>query len=66
MLKYSMEVEGVLFNGTYVRESGETYYSPIFTLCTIMVYDVDLMLVIDPSVIEEIEQELLDDWRWYA
>ncbi len=63
---YSVFVDDILFTGTYEQEDDyEGYFIPIFSLCSITIDNgIDLMLVIDPRVVHEIEQELLDDWRW--
>ncbi len=62
---YSVFVDDILFTGTYEREDDDEGHNPIFSLCSITIDNgIDLMLVIDPRVVHEIEQELLDDWRW--
>ncbi len=64
--KYSNVVDGITFTGTYEREDDEGYH-PIFSLSSITIDNgIDLMLVIDPRVVQEIEQALLDDWTWDA
>jgi hypothetical protein len=60
--KYSNVVDGITFTGTYEREDVDTF--AIFTLCTLEVQGIDLMLVVDPRVVYIIERELLDDWLW--
>jgi hypothetical protein len=60
--KYSNVVDGITFTGTYEREDVDTF--AIFTLCTLEVQGIDLMLVVDPRVVHEIERALLDDWLW--
>jgi hypothetical protein len=64
--KYSNVVDGITFTGTYEQEDDyEGYFIPIFSLCSITIDNgIDLMLVIDPRIVQEIEQALLDDWRW--
>jgi hypothetical protein len=62
--KYSNVVDGITFTGTYEREHGDEYHDAIFTLCTLEVQGIDLMLVVDPRVVHEIERALLDDWLW--
>jgi hypothetical protein len=64
--KYSNVVDGITFTGTYEREDDdEGYCAPIYSLCSITIDNgIDLMLVIDPRVVQEIEQALLDDWTW--
>jgi hypothetical protein len=62
--KYSNVVDGITFTGTYERENGDEYHDAIFTLCTLEVQGIDLMLVVDPRVVHEIERALLDDWLW--
>jgi hypothetical protein len=63
--KYSEVVDGITFTGTYEREIYDDCHIPIFSLCSITIDNgVDLMLVIDPRVVHEIEQALLEDWRW--
>jgi hypothetical protein len=62
--KYSNVVDGITFTGTYEREDDEGHH-PIFSLSSITIDNgIDLMLVIDPRVVQEIEQDLLDDWQW--
>lgn len=57
-------VDGICFKGSYVIEEDEGF-DPIFTLETITIDNhVDLMLVIDPRVIQEIEGQLLEQWKW--
>ncbi len=61
---YSVFVDDILFTGTYEQEDDEGH-APIFSLCSITIDSVvDLMLVIDPRVVQEIENVLLEDWRW--
>jgi hypothetical protein len=61
---YSVFVDDILFTGTYEQEDDEGH-DPIFSLCSITTDNgVDLMLVIDPRVVHEIENVLLEDWRW--
>jgi hypothetical protein len=61
---YSVFVDDILFTGTYEQEDDEGH-DPIFSLCSITIDSrVDLMLVIDPRVVHEIEHELLEEWRW--
>ena len=61
---YSVFVDDILFTGTYEQEDDEGH-GPIFSLCSITIDSVvDLMLVIDPRVVQEIENVLLEDWRW--
>jgi hypothetical protein len=63
--KYEQVVDGIAFTGTYEREIDDDYHSPIFSVCSITIDNgIDLMLVIDPRVVQEIEQALLDDWKW--
>jgi len=64
MRKYSITVDNVLFEGTYTFEEDEPGYLPIVTLCTLEVNGLDLMLVIDPRVVQEIEAALLSDYKW--
>ena len=61
---FSEVVDKIPFTGTYIIE--EDYgYSPIFSLCTITIDNrPDLMLVIDPRVVQEIEKSLLLDWEY--
>jgi hypothetical protein len=67
---YFKAVDGICFIGKYTieNEDEEDGYKPIFTVCTIMLANkgepLDLMLVIDPRVVQEIEQGLLDSWLW--
>lgn len=61
---YSVIVDNILFSGEYISEEDEDH-PPIFTLISITADNSrDLMLVIDPRVVQEIEKMLLDDWRW--
>ncbi len=62
--KYEQRVDGITFTGTYEREDDDDTRFTIFTLCTLEVQGIDLMLVIDPRVVHEIEQALLKDWQW--
>ena len=63
--KYEQIVDGITFKGTYEREIyDEDCHDAIFTLCTLEAQGIDLMLVIDPRVVHEIEQALLEDWLW--
>jgi hypothetical protein len=66
MHKYSEIVDGITFTGTYEQEDDdEGYCVPIFSLCSITIDNgIDLMLVIDPRVVQEIEEALLEDWKW--
>jgi len=59
---YVQIVDGITFKGTYEREEVDIY--AIFTVCTLEVQGIDLMLVVDPRVVHEIERALLDDWTW--
>ena len=62
--KYSSVVDGITFTGTYEQEDDEGH-APIFSLCSITIDNgIDLMLVIDPRVVQEIEEALLEDWKW--
>jgi hypothetical protein len=61
--KYSETVDGIVFSGQYTVEEVDDSY-PIFSLCTLMVGGMDLMLVIDPRVVHEIQFSLVEDWRW--
>ena len=60
--KYKQIVDGITFKGTYEREEVDIY--AIFTLCTLEVEGIDLMLVVDPRVVHEIERALLEEWTW--
>jgi len=60
--KYSHVVDDIEFTGSYERELVDEY--AIFTICTLEVQGIDLMLVVDPRVVHEIERVLLDDWLW--
>ena len=61
---YSVLVDNISFNGQYIIEEDEEH-PPIFTVVSITLDNaLDLMLVIDPRVVQEIEQALLDDWTW--
>jgi hypothetical protein len=61
--KYSHVVDGITFNGTFEQEDDEGY-DPIFSLCTLEVQGIDLMLVIDPRVVHEIEEALRENCWW--
>ena len=62
--KYSILVDNICFNGQYIIEDDEDN-PPIFTVISITLDNaLDLMLVIDPRVVQEIERVLLDDWLW--
>jgi hypothetical protein len=62
---FNETVDDVEFNGTYELEDDDDGYSPIFSLCTIMIdKGPDLMLVIDPRVVHQIEERLLLDWKY--
>jgi hypothetical protein len=66
---YIETVDAITFNGTYEREDDDDDdgFAPIFSLCTIMIdKGQDLMLVIDPKVVHEIEARLFDDYQWNA
>jgi len=61
---YSILVDNICFNGQYIMEEDEGR-PPIYTVVSITLDNaLDLMLVIDPRVVQEIEQTLLDDWLW--
>ena len=61
---YSILVDNICFNGEYIIEDDDEH-PPIFTVVSITLDNaLDLMLVIDPRVVQEIEQTLLDDWLW--
>lgn len=64
MRKYSITVDNVLFEGSYTFEEDEPGYLPIVTIATLKVKGIDLMLVIDPRVVQEIEAALLADYQW--
>lgn len=64
MRKYSITVDDVLFNGVYSFEEDDEGYAPIVSVHTLEVDGVDLMLVIDPRVVHEIEAALLADYQW--
>jgi len=66
MAKHYIEtVDNITFNGTYEIEEDDEGFSPIFSLCTIKIAKGhDLMLVIDPRVVQEIETNLLVDWLY--
>ena len=64
MRKYSITVDNVLFEGSYTCEEDEPGYLPIVTICTLEVEGIDLMLVIDPRVVQEIEHSLVQQWLW--
>lgn len=62
--KYEQIVDNIVFEGAYTLEEDEPGYLPIVTLCTVEVKGIDLMLVIDPRVVHEIEAALLADYQW--
>jgi hypothetical protein len=64
MRNYCIEVDGIEFKGSYSFEEDEPGYLPIVTICTLEVKGIDLMLVIDPRVVQEIEAALLSDYKW--
>ena len=64
MRNYCIEVDGIEFKGNYSFEEDEPGYLPIVTICTLEVKGIDLMLVIDPRVVQEIEAALLSDYKW--
>ena len=67
MKHYIEIVDNIIFKGQYIMEDDEEGYNPIFSLVSLTIDDkIDLMLVIDPRVIQEIEQALLDDYLWNA
>ena len=61
--KYQEIVDGICFKGEFTIEPVDDSY-PIFSLCSLVVNDMDLMLVIDPRVVHEIEEKLLADYIW--
>ena len=66
MKNYIEIVDNIIFKGKYIMEDDEEGYNPIFTVASITIDDkIDLMLVIDPRVVQEIEQHLLDDYKWF-
>jgi len=65
MKHYSQTIDGLSFQGSYTVEPDDDGYSPIFTVDSIFIgHSPDLMLVIDPRVIHEIEAALLSDYKW--
>jgi hypothetical protein len=66
--QYIHTVDDIEFSGSYTYEHDEDGYNPIFTVDSIQIYPlyIDLLLVIDPRVVHEIEQALLDDYLWNA
>ena len=62
--KYEQTVDNITFKGTYTCEEDEPGYLPIVTICTLEVEGIDLMLVIDPRVVQEIEHGLVQQWLW--
>ena len=61
---YQWIVDNICFKGQYTIEEDDPGYLPIVTLCTLEVGGIDLMLVIDPRVVQEIEQGLVEQWQW--
>lgn len=66
MRPYSIIIDDITFKGYYTFEEDEPGYLPIITIATLEVEGVDLMLVIDPRVVHEIEAALLSDYQWNA
>ena len=64
MRNYCIEVDGIEFKGSYSFEEDEPGYLPIVTIATLEVEGIELMLVIDPRVVHEIEAALLADYQW--
>lgn len=64
MRNYSIIVDDITFKGYYTFEEDDEGYAPIVSVSTLEVDGVDLMLVIDPRVVQEIEAALLDDYQW--
>ena len=62
MYTYKHTVDSIEFTGEVVIEPQEDD-DPIYSLATLEVGGIDLMLVIDPRVVHEIEGALLADWR---
>ena len=65
---YSQTVDGIEFKGQYTIENDDEGYIPIFTVDSIFINSSmpDLLLVIDPRVVHEIEAALLADHQWNA
>ena len=63
MHNYSQIVDGICFEGQFTIEPVDDSY-PIVSLCSLIVSGMDLMLVIDPRVVHEIEEQLLADYVW--
>lgn len=61
---YHWIVDDIVFEGAYTLEEDEPGYLPIVTLCTLEVKGIDLMLVIDPRVVHEIEHGLVQQRLW--
>jgi len=61
--KYQEIVDGICFSGQFTIEPVDDSY-PIVSLCSLIVRGMDLMLVIDPRVVHEIEEQLLADYVW--
>lgn len=64
MRNYCIEVDGIEFKGSYSFEEDEPGYLPIVSVNTLEVKGIALMLVIDPRVVQEIEEALLADYQW--
>jgi len=66
MTTYTYTTDGIEFTGTFHVENDDEGYNPIFTVNSVyaMPCAIDLMLVIDPRVIHEIEAYLLSDYQW--
>ena len=66
MHTYEYRIDNIIFRGHYVIENpddGEPIYS-ITTVKADSITNSDLMLVIDPRIVHEIEANLLEDYRW--
>lgn len=61
---YHWIVDDVWFKGQYTIEEDDPGYLPIITICTLEAGGIDLLLVIDPRIIHEIEQKLLEEYQW--
>lgn len=64
MRNYCIEVDGIEFKGCYSFEEDDWGYLPIVSVNTLEAGGMDLMLVIDPRVVQEIEAALLADYQW--
>lgn len=64
--KYEYVIDNIIFRGHYIIENPDGG-DPIYSVTTVQADSItnsDLMLVIDPRIVHEIEANLLEDYRW--